>query len=99
MSFPFLALSFLRLSFVHYPTGVISKWGGVIGRCTLQIYVLHYFLIRFLPLKHIGEYLKEYNLWILDFIICPIIAFLVCWFCVMLSNRLQKIKLDWVFGK
>lgn len=75
------------------------KMGGVIGRCTLQIYVLHYFLIRFLPLKHIGEYLKEYNLWIFDFIICPIIAFLVCWLCVMLSNGLQKIKVDWVFGK
>ena len=45
------------------------------------------------------EYLKEYNLWMLDFIICPIIAFLICWLCVMLSNRLQKIKLDWVFGK
>ena len=98
MSFPFLALSFLRLSFVHYPIGVISKWGEI-GRCTLQIYVLHYFLVLFLPLKHIGEYLKEYNLWMLDFIICPIIAFLVCWLCVMLSNRLQKIKLDWVFGK
>lgn len=89
---------FLRLSFVHYPIGVISKWGGN-WKMYFADLCIALFPYSFLPLKHIGEYLKEYNLWILDFIICPIIAFLVCWLCVMLSNGLQKIKLDWVFRK
>lgn len=72
--------------------------GGRTGQCTLQIYVLHYYIIQLLPLKGVGAFLENNNFGFLDFIICPTIAIPICWLCIVLSDGLQRMKAGWAFG-
>ena len=73
--------------------------GGQIGQFSLQIYVSHYWIIKFFPLQAIGNYLEINNLRILDYIICPTIALSVCYLCILLSKLLQRMHLGWIFGR
>jgi|LAHS01.1.fsa_nt_gb fucose 4-O-acetylase-like acetyltransferase len=74
------------------------RWTGtVIGQNTLQIYVLHYFLITYLDLHSLGAVIRVYPL--LEFLISPVLAIIIAFACVGISWFLHRLHLGFLFGR
>lgn len=87
-----LFLLFSKMERYH----VSNRYVSLVGRSTLEIYVIHYYLLHFtwllLPEK------REMSP-VVDFVVSPLYAILICVLCVMISKGLHRIKLGWVFGR
>ena len=79
----------------------IKEIGNVIGKHTLQIYVLHYFILDItLPWRHsLGQYMINNNIVRIELIISPILAILISYICVYISKLIYKLHLGIVFGR
>jgi fucose 4-O-acetylase-like acetyltransferase len=55
----------------------LKRMGANLGTNTLQIYVLHYFIIHFLNLSFLGQYMINHGVIWLEYIISPLIAILI----------------------
>lgn len=76
------------------------KWTGtLIGTNTLQIYVIHYFLIMPFNLKMFGNYMIENNLVALEYLISPLLSMMIAILCVYISKALYEMRLGFVFGR
>lgn len=76
------------------------KWTGtLIGMNTLQIYVIHYFLIMPFNLKMFGNYMIENNLVALEYLISPLLSVMIAILCVYISKILYAMRLGFVFGR
>lgn len=76
------------------------KWTGtLIGTNTLQIYVIHYFLIMPFNLKMFGNYMIENNLVALEYLISPLLSMMIAILCVYISKALYALRLGFVFGR
>ena len=78
---------------------LIKKIGNDIGTNTLQIYVIHYFILMTVPLKPLGTYLLEHNIVFLEYIISPIFAVIISYICIFIAKLIYKVKLGFVFGR
>lgn len=72
---------------------------SIIGRNTLQIYVLHFFTFKLLNLPILKEYLANHNTGIDNFILTPIIAIIIAFICIIIRKILYKIHLGFIFGR
>lgn len=78
----------------------VLKWTGtLIGTSTLQIYVIHYFLIMPFNLKMLGNYMVENNLVALEYLISPLLSVIIAILCVYISKALYALRLGFVFGR
>ncbi len=78
----------------------VLKWTGtLIGTNTLQIYVIHYFLIMPFNLKMFGNYMIENNLVALEYLISPLLSVMIAILCVYISKTLYAMRLGFVFGR
>lgn len=70
-----------------------------IGRRTLDIYLLHYFLLP-TQLQYVTSIFKDYPMPVIEFTFSLIIALIVIAFCLLISNviRLSPILAFWLFG-
>lgn len=76
------------------------KWTGtLIGTNTLQIYVIHYFLIMPFNLNMFGNYMIENNLVALEYLISPLLSVIIAILCVYISKALYAMRLGFVFGR
>lgn len=76
------------------------RWTGtLIGTNTLQIYVIHYFLIMPFNLKMLGNYMVENNLVALEYLISPLLSVIIAILCVYISKALYALRLGFVFGR
>lgn len=80
-----------------------KKWlwriGGSIGTNTLQIYVLHYYLLLVLNLEILGHFMIQNHLVGLEYIISPILALGIAQICIWVSDLLHGIHLGFLFGR
>lgn len=69
------------------------------GRRTLDIYLLHYFLLPF-QLQYVTSIFKEFPMPILEFVFSLFVALIVIAFCLLISNviRLSPTLAHWLFG-
>lgn len=84
-------------------------WGGYIDKCkdvvnaigthTLEIYVLHYFLITFVPMQWLCGWMLGHHPALLEFIFSPILAVLTALICVVAAKWMYKCRLGFLFGK
>ena len=78
----------------------VLKWTGtLIGTNTLQIYVIHYFLIMPFNLKMFGNYMIENNLVALEYLISPLLSVMIAILCVYISKTLYAMRLGFIFGR
>ena len=76
------------------------RWTGtLIGTNTLQIYVIHYFLIMPFNLRMFGNYMIENNLVALEYLISPLLSMMIAILCVYISKALYAMRLGFVFGR
>ena len=83
---------FSKLESKHVSNNVVSA----IGRNTLQIYVLHYYVLYLW--KVLVGHVIESSLFV-DIFVSPLIAFAVCMLCIFASTVMHKIHLGWMFGR
>lgn len=87
-----LFLLFSKIERYH----VRNKLVSLVGRSTLEIYVLQYYLLYatwlVIPSK------VEMEPWV-DFVASPVYAIVICALCVGISKGLHRLKLGWVFGR
>lgn len=69
------------------------KWRGTIyrilrtvGQYSLQIYVLHYFIVHHLSMTIVGEYCVATGCYGLDLLSAVVLALLISWVCVMIAR-------------
>ena len=69
-----------------------------IGRRTLDIYLLHYFLIPSIP--QIGNFFKSYNNFVLEATTVVALSLIVILFCLIISNiiRISPLLAHYLFG-
>ena len=63
---------------------------GDIGRCTLDIYIYHYFLLRIINLRFIDGWLRQTSNYFFETILFVCIAVMVCVLCMMIGKVLRK---------
>ncbi len=70
-----------------------------IGRRTLDIYLLHYFLLP-TQLQYVTSIFQDYPMPVIEFTFSLIIALIVIAFCLLISNiiRLSPMLAHWLFG-
>lgn len=78
---------------------MLKRTGTLIGTSTLQIYVIHYFLIMPFNLKMFGNYMIENNLVALEYLISPLLSVMIAILCVYISKALYAMRLGFVFGR
>lgn len=78
---------------------MLKRIGTLIGTSTLQIYVIHYFLIMPFNLKMFGNYMIENNLVALEYLISPLLSVMIAILCVYISKVLYAMRLGFVFGR
>lgn len=80
-----------------------KKWlkqiGGTIGTNTLQIYVLHYYLLLILNLEILGVLMIQNHLVGFEYIISPILAIGIAQVCVWISDVLHGLHFGFMFGR
>ena len=69
---------------------------SLIGKSTLQIYVLHYFIL-YLTKVWAGQNIELSMP--LNIVLCPIYSVVICLVCVLISILLHKVHFGWVFGR
>lgn len=85
---------------LFYGKKMLKKVGSHIGKYTLEIYVLHYFVMYSLSGLHsVGLYMKNNDCLWLEIIISPFIALFVCYSCIGIAKIFEKAKLGFLFGK
>ena len=107
LAFPiciFLTLAFYQIELRLKGTNFVGKeWikqiGSSIGTNTLQVYVLHYYLLLILNLKILGNFMIQNHLAILEYIISPILAIVIAQICIWISDLLHSIHLGILFGR
>lgn len=69
------------------------------GRRTLDIYLIHYFLLP-LQLKEVVTVFHDYSMPIIEFAISTLIALLIMAVCLLIGNiiRLSPVLAHWIFG-
>lgn len=77
----------------------LKSMGTVIGTSTLQIYVLHYFILHVLDLSSFGQYMIDNNMAWLELIVSPVLAILISYVCVYAAKVIYKMHLGIVFGR
>lgn len=83
-----------------YGKKLIKKMGSQLGQNTLEIYVLHYFIMYPLNgLKVFGKYMIENDCLWLELIISPFLALFICYICIFLAKLIEKGKLSIIFGR
>lgn len=65
----------------------IGKFLNYIGKRTLDIYVLHYFLLPFIP--SIGDYLKLNPNMVLELIVGMFLSLIIVIICIIISNMIR----------
>ena len=77
----------------------LGKVFQYVGRRTLDIYLIHYFLIPS-SLKHVVTVFHEYSMPIIEGFVSVIIASLIIAMCLLIGNviRLSPLLEHWVFG-
>lgn len=78
---------------------MLKRIGTLIGTNTLQIYVIHFFLIMPFNLKMFGNYMIENNLVALEYLISPLLSVMIAILCVYISKALYAMRLGFVFGR
>jgi hypothetical protein len=88
---------------------ILKHIGTDIGTNTLQIYVLHYFVIYLLnwhyfshcvfDLHSFGRYMIANNMAWLELIVSPVLAILISYICIYTAKFLYKMHLGIVFGR
>jgi len=78
---------------------MLKRIGSLIGTNTLQIYVIHFFLIMPFNLKMFGNYMIENNLVALEYLISPLLSVMIAILCVYISKTLYAMRLGFVFGR
>lgn len=78
--------------------GVIQNSTEYIGRRTLDIYMIHYFLIPAVPSLH--EWLASFNSYVIEFVVCTILSLIVVGLCLMISAFLRQSSIisEYLFG-
>lgn len=78
---------------------VLGRSLQYIGRRTLDIYLLHYFLLP-TQLQYVTSIFKDYPMPVIEFTCSLIIALIVIAFCLLISNviRLSPTLAHWLFG-
>lgn len=79
---------------------VLKAMGSQLGQYTLEIYVLHYFVMY--PLngfKAFGQYMIENDCLWLELFISPFLALFICYICIALAKVIERCKLSFLFGK
>jgi fucose 4-O-acetylase-like acetyltransferase len=76
----------------------LKKMGNDIGTNTLQIYVLHYFILDLLKLQSFGQYMIANNMVWLELIVSPILALMIAYACICISKLVYKMHIGIVFG-
>lgn len=79
---------------------MLKGLGSHIGQYTLEIYVLHYFVMFLMSgLQSVGTFMKENDCLWLEITISPIIALVVCYICIAVAKGCERLKLSFLFGK
>lgn len=78
--------------------GFIQNGFEFIGRRTLDLYMLHYFLLPFIP--NVGKFLLKHNNYILEFITTSILTFVITGIALLISIfiRTSPICAKYLFG-
>lgn len=85
---------------LFYGKNMLKKVGSHIGRYTLEIYVLHYFVMYSLSDLHsMGLYMKNNDCLWLELIVSPFVALFVCYICIVVAKVCEKAKCEFLFGK
>lgn len=94
-----LVFTFFRLFYTHRFSLISHQALEYIGRRTLDIYLLHYFLLPRFLLPY-GEQLRSYHKTPLEFIIALTIALIVVGLCLVISRiiRLSPFLARYLFG-
>lgn len=78
---------------------LLKTIGSQIGRYTLEIYVLHYYIIYYIKLQKECNFLRENDLMWTEWIFSPIVAMVVIYLCISIAKLIEKLKVSFVFGK
>lgn len=85
---------------LFYGKQMLKTIGSQIGRYTLEIYVLHYFVMYFLSdLQYVGVFMKDNDCLWLEIVISPMIALLICYVCIGMAKLSERLRLTFLFGK
>lgn len=84
---------------IFFGKKMLKTIGSNIGRNTLEIYVLHYFVMYFINLKGFGEYMKENDCLWMEFIVSPFLALFICYVSIGIVILCEKTKITMLFGK
>ena len=83
---------FASMEDLHFRNRLVS----LIGKGTLQIYVLHYFILM-LSLKVVGVGIVL-PFWA-DILVAPLYALLVAMLCILVSKALHGLGIGFLFGR
>lgn len=78
---------------------MLKTIGSQIGQHTLEIYVLHYYIIYYIKLQHECNFLRENDLMWTEWFFNPVVAFAVIYMCIGIAKIFEKAKLGFLFGK
>ena len=95
----FLVVLFHKIDAITWISIEFKKMVSLIGRNTLQIYTLHYFLLNLLANYELGDFLIVNNMRWIELFLSPIVAFLLAILCIVLSRCLYKLHLGIIFGR
>lgn len=84
----------------EHSSGFMDKWLANIGRCTLDIYIYHYFVLRLINLRIIDSWLRSTGNYIFEVILLVGLAILTCIICMMIGKILRKSQIvdKFVYG-
>lgn len=72
---------------------------STVGKHTLQIYTLHYFVMSIVSQQWIGEILVHQHLTWMEWWASPVLALTIAYICIGMTWGLKLVRLDFVFAR
>ena len=72
---------------------------STVGKHTLQIYTLHYFVMSIVSQQWIGELLVHQHLTWMEWWASPVLALTIAYICIGMTWGLKLVRLDFVFAR